>query len=51
MNAAASFHAKEPKTSFAPDSETKRREASAAIQDACADFLAPLHQKLRALNA
>lgn len=51
MNAAASFHAKEPKTSFAPDSETKRREASAAIQDACADFLAPLHQKLRASNA
>lgn len=51
MHTAAAFHAKEPQTTFQPDTEAKHRAATEAIRDACEAFLTPLHQKLLALNA
>lgn len=49
MSAAARFDAKTPRVPFASDAETKRNQASEAVQMAAELWLAPLYRRLEAI--
>jgi hypothetical protein len=50
MEAATKFHAKNPRLEFAPDTEKKRKEASAEVVRAAADFVDPLYEEMKKLG-
>jgi hypothetical protein len=50
IKSAAQFDAKTPQMTFAPDSETKRNEASEAARRAAEKWVNPLYEKLERIR-